>query len=893
MRINKIRLKNYIGVYNGMGLKELEIDFTTHFNKVNLIIGGNGSGKTTLMDSLHPFSGSGDRPRIIIDGLKGEKEIIYDHNGVTYTIYHEYTPNKTGHNVKSYIKRGETELNPNGNVGSFEELVKDNLGIDRLGLRLAKMSSSSSSIVNMTDSERKKYITDIQPSLELMISIHKRMVEKHKDIKTLLTRVSSKLSSIGDMGDASIRLDKMNIDIERVKNMYTDLRVQYNTIKNDISGIDYDTVVKRLSTINNRLENISAELRLMDYKKSKYNISDMNDLNNKRDSHLEALTKYKNDKINMENRASVLLSEISNLQSLIVNKESFINNTKSSLNTDQYRLLLAKYEEELSNIDLYVPKVNPEFSSIYNASDILSVENILGKLVDMVTDLYSSIEYGDEELKEAIYGSDAFDKIHKMHNEINQITEDIESNSSRIFNLRNVLKSTEILKNKPDECTISSCIFIRDALKVDIVKTQHEIDRLIDINEANNKKIASLNDRIHMYTASANSRVRVSRILDVRRTASTAVSRLPISCKELIMNEELFKSKLSQREIYIEHNLCDLIEVLDYDNRRRELIDKIDSCKDKLEGANKIDSIVNEYTRELHVMKATLTSNKEEYESCKHNIRECTFGVEKYEVSYNDIKNLSSIMDKITEMTNEHASLLKEADSIRISLTDYSNGMNRLSKLSKEIEDIKVTYKTLSEDRDTLVYKSKSIEKYEEEKKELEERYAKISLLKDISSSTKGIPIIYTDIYIKDTRKIANRLLTYILKDEYELLPFIVDDKSFKIPCRRGYDKKNDDISTMSAGEKSIMTLVLSVALLVQCGTEYNILLLDEIDGPLDVEKKEKFIMVLESIMELLEIEQVFVISHSNQFDAYSCNIIALNGSEMNNINNSDIIFKI
>ena len=49
IKINKITLKNFIGIYNGLGKKELVIDLTKLLDKdIIIILGENGTGKSTL-----------------------------------------------------------------------------------------------------------------------------------------------------------------------------------------------------------------------------------------------------------------------------------------------------------------------------------------------------------------------------------------------------------------------------------------------------------------------------------------------------------------------------------------------------------------------------------------------------------------------------------------------------------------------------------------------------------------------------------------------------------------------------------------------------------------------------------------------------------------------------
>ena len=76
MKIAELRLKNYIGIYNGLGLHEIKIDFTKSKNKITVIRGKNGSGKSTIYKALHILNDPND---VFIPGLQAEKSlIIYD-----------------------------------------------------------------------------------------------------------------------------------------------------------------------------------------------------------------------------------------------------------------------------------------------------------------------------------------------------------------------------------------------------------------------------------------------------------------------------------------------------------------------------------------------------------------------------------------------------------------------------------------------------------------------------------------------------------------------------------------------------------------------------------------------------------------------------------------------
>ena len=84
MRFTYIKLKNYIGIYQGCnGLKELYIDFTKCISNITLIIGKNGSGKTTIWEALQPIPIS---PSKFIEKEPGFIELDYMYNDILYSI---------------------------------------------------------------------------------------------------------------------------------------------------------------------------------------------------------------------------------------------------------------------------------------------------------------------------------------------------------------------------------------------------------------------------------------------------------------------------------------------------------------------------------------------------------------------------------------------------------------------------------------------------------------------------------------------------------------------------------------------------------------------------------------------------------------------------------------
>jgi DNA repair exonuclease SbcCD ATPase subunit len=159
--------------------------------------------------------------------------------------------------------------------------------------------------------------------------------------------------------------------------------------------------------------------------------------------------------------------------------------------------------------------------------------------------------------------------------------------------------------------------------------------------------------------------------------------------------------------------------------------------------------------------------------------------------------------------------------------------------------------------------------------KKLNKVYDEIGLVKKALSSKEGIPLRYTLNYLGNIENITNELLDIAYNGEKYIDKFDISPNSFSIPF---YNKgvRLPDVKYASQGELSFLSIALSFALASQTLKKYNIMLLDEIDGPLDTENREKFIRILENQIERIESEQNFLITHNDMFASYPIDIIDL-----------------
>ena len=136
-----------------------------------------------------------------------------------------------------------------------------------------------------------------------------------------------------------------------------------------------------------------------------------------------------------------------------------------------------------------------------------------------------------------------------------------------------------------------------------------------------------------------------------------------------------------------------------------------------------------------------------------------------------------------------------------------------------------------------------------------------------------------------------NSLLDTIYDGELQIEGFLIDENEFRIPFVKS-GVRIPDIVMASQGESSFISIVLSLSLIIQSMTKYDIICLDELDGPLDTRNREEFIRVLYSFIEQVNSEQIFIISHNNVFDNESIDLMLTGDIDIDNYKNANIIFK-
>ena len=918
MRLMYMRLKNFIGIQLGLGVKEIEIPFYNGKNKICMMIGANGSGKSTILDNAvpQPYVTGNDRAKIIIAGEDGEKEMWYQRGNLMYKLLIKYNWNKSteSHSTKGYILRitgdKEEQLNPNGNITSFKDIIDMEFMLDPAFMRLCKLSQEAVNISRMKTTERKTLMSSLLEEASAYIEYGKKVDGKCRFLNTTIKNLASKIDKVGNIEDIQnniLRLGKEWLATDSDLQTYKDkLAVTGNKLSElDLSGynqlVEYIDATKRNYNENSYtkskiISNNSASFKLKAYREKGIDKLDVREIEKiKILSEAEKDTKVKEEQ-EIRNNLNLIRAKFETTNAeLQVNIKHRDSVHRLELPED-IKKSITIYENQLRDIDMKLANVDV----VYESEKLLQIQDLVQEInqridrnLNIAPELFEALMINFEK-GSCISLKKQFDSKYEMNvgMEYNLMKKRIPAIQEKLYSLKAQRELKAKLDNRPTNCNIDSCPFIIDALGVpsnleeQIQQAENELDSLLAKQETarKNQEIYMDASKICLEFQEIYGMIKDNRELlddapdNWHFTVSAFVERIRnhsiFNDPNIDLNSHLIIASLNERYRDIVDNILPRL------NRDLELsqhtefilqsyIDKIESCQ----------NLLNEYSKEI--------------DSAKGKLNVYEFEIMDLSVFLEELNRLIETQTYIEDASTKLAEYHKEEEK-------YKELIELRNKLMKEYEDnnkMVTLYQSkldsLSKDREQYAYDEKLYYEYTDERKRLEESYVIHEKIRYALSSKTGIPLIFLDMYLNKTRLYANAILEELFGDEYKLCSFEINATEFRIPCEvRG--ELVSDIALMSSGERAIISLVLSLTLMYQSSSEgsYDIITLDEMDAVLDKTNRNRFVDALEKLMEIFNIEQILAVSHNDGFESYPVDLVLLRDYKLENTTNKTIIYK-
>lgn len=885
MRVKSLYLKNMKPIYRGSGKREIYIDFMKCKHNTILIVGPNGSGKSTIMDALQPLPES---PSMFLEHEEGMKIIEYLSDDILYEVKIIYPVSNTKQRTqtKAFLKKvfqngSEIELNPNGNIGSYKDALYSEFKLDPNFISLSQLSTEDRGIVEKTPSDRKKYVGSILDEIQVYNDIHKAIVKRSSIFKSMINSITAKINSIGKRDILEHELNSIESSMNVLQNSIDKCSKIISDNESMIRVIDPDgSIQQRYAQLNSEKIRINDKIKSIQILMSKY-ISKYPDVDKVLDkkSNLETSIRELDNHISrVQDRLSeLLITQEENYKSLQI-KQQKVQAMRSQFVIQDLKESIFSLNNSIAGYKAVFDQIGITDLSITKNEYVIGL-NTLKDLRDMVMNMrsYASNESIQNAIDLIYNNEDIFQIKRNNLNTIEMLENQIQQTKQDISYFKGLIDISSILDQRPPICEVDDCPFISNALEASKKEPQRRVQELsLELEELEK----DLRDNL-------NKKEEIEELLNTYQTIQNIIRN--------IQNNRSIIEKLPNGDIFGDKDKF-LTAILNGSN-----FNEINQLYQYIQRANIFESYQNDKER--------LT--KLEYEYKLHENK-----IEMIEEIDQEIKDLQQKLDSITEKVVSYQSEIKynkmqkeedeqelqklvsikemydQIQDLQFSKQATERGMEKLVGDMKVIEEsIRVIADTdqvllreksdlipLQQKRDDVKFSLNKLNEYEEELKVYNSKYNTIELIKKYSSPTKGgIQTLFMKLYMSKTLEITNELLSYLFQGELQLLPYIINDNEFRIPCKNiNSSVVNDDISSCSSAEKSMISMILSFALLKQSSTKYNILKMDEMDGALDQYNRSNFLTVLDIIMEKLEVENCFLVSHSSEIDMSNVDIVLL-----------------
>lgn len=863
MRIFKLRLVNYIGVYNGMGLHEIAIDFAKCQNTIVVIKGDNGSGKSTIFKAMTPLS---DDSSNFIPGKEVRKEISYlMEDGTIIQIQYNHPVDKNGQRKpgKCYIHKlangVETDLNPNGNMTEGKEMICTLFDFDPNFNTLAQLSSEDRGLADKKPAERKRFINSIMESMSVYNDLYKKLAKKSSALKATIGSINNKISSIGNKDMIANRIHTLEETLGSIEDRRALLLAEMGAIKNNIESINGDEVIKKVMEIKTKLQ-----------------------------SYTDKFTPSENDK-DLDSNIHKLSNDIAHIDGRL-----------ESLN---------KVSEQITTRLIELNKIIEDESIVMEFTNVTKPETLEENIKEIEARLETAKKHVDSNAKEITdYEFNTMDKIAKRIDDI------LQSTSNRSEAISYIYKELDI----PTVDTVKAAI---DSLEQKLALDRQSLDyqkklAALDVDEIPEKcalrdscplakksllknqasgKIEELSSEIEELCAKI---VEKKNLLNKVKDIWTAIQYLS-EAKELLTNNSNLLSKFGMN--YSENEIRSLLESSNsfipdytayYDAKNAQIAistitQELNTAKDHY---TKTLKEFNNYYQHKSALDNALAEKKSLME--KSELKDIQSLKEEREIKTKTI-DVFIIRKNRYEVYLQAQELRQQLDNLNKSYDTCIQLRDKLSLIKEELDDITVTkYPSIKDEIDKLKYKLVLYNDYVEEYKKFSNKYSIVETVKKYASPSTGIQTVFMGMYMNDIISTSNQLLSFLFNGEYVLHPFVINESEFRIPCS-GKGLLNDDISSMSTSQICMISMIISFALLHKSSSIYNIIKLDEMDGGLDSQNRVQFILLLQQMMSILGVSQCVMISHNSELNMSNADVIVLKNSDPNLKIDGNVIFRL
>ena len=892
VNLTRMKLTNFIGIYLGTGLKEFELDRTKSNNNIILLIGDNGSGKSSIISEMTPFPlehmGARNKSRILKDCV-GVKELDYLVDGyVVYKIKIVYDPTKsTKCFITKIIDGKEIDLNPNGNVESYMEVIEHELHIKKNYTNVGYLcgSGNSKNFISMTPTERNNYISEWMPEIAEFLDAFKLSSKILSKFKKDIDNYNKQIGTMSTI-NYELELNFLNSNIENITRQLKDIEskiVQLNTYQDQIlpNVKDFKYISDCVYQYKEYVNNHNVKLRDLEEKYKSLSSIDLNGNIDAKTLEIEQKINVLHDKLtHIDETIAILSSEIASNESLLNNDEKLTNMDIQTIHDSIYR-----NKENLSSIQ----------ESIHDYQDkyILSDDELktYSENHNVFTNFYQKLDAQFLYLNNFI----SLDSIQNMDN----LEESISNKEKRLLTLTEMDKTctdkltfvnneiykyehgnldTQILMKRPEFCIDHKCGIVEELLKYlnpkdNLKELYEESKKLLEESSKIKEEKQSIEQSLTDFKKGL---TYYKEIIDYLYRNNSIVSSMPDILMEYFVKEP--------SKIYICFNEIKLLmeDIYEYStiiNKKSELertIKDLENLKNMVTNNDKIQAKINELNIKYENSRNTKIKLIDEinksteiyniYKNARNIINERDTAYEKYNAETENLKKWKSVLhiwNKSTYVYNSNKNYLE--NTLLVQKTNLENELMNLNKKRDEMTTFFISKRQIESMRN-----------------EIQEKFNRVNILNKIWSPKVGYPSWKIEEFLNDLTIKTNSDMTSMWGSDLRIKEFKLDASEFSIIMEKeGVEIK--DASLCSQGERETINAAISFSI-IESNIEnngYDVLRLDEVDGPLDEKRRIGFIDMIQKRVNEMNCDSCFIITHNGEFEDIPCDIILLKGAKV------------
>lgn len=908
MVIDKVTFHNWVGFYYGMHTDTFEIDFTKRKHRMCLVFGTNGSGKTTLLEGLTLFtniySSVRDSNDFIITDENGNRDgsrIIEFHDDKdTYVSKVYWLTDKT----KAYLFRTtggiEEDLNPSGNVTTYNEQLELRFGLTKDLDRLLFLGPGMKDIISLTPSERKNQISKFTPSIEKYLELYKGSAKYYSKLKSDIAVVTSELHKLGDDRDKIISLrDSSKAKYEKTLEDLQFLKhVESTTVKTiDMLSINGQSIIgiydNKVDQYNEQCKDLNVVNGLFKQYTAKYGIS-----SNLHEPEYQAeynkvhdeLVKIQFSAENFRKHERELIDLKTNLMKTVETQRNYLNQYISENDPEKFKREQSALHDELVSVESSIEELK-KFPGLEDPKNILFdlddstkylvfVDNLMNRLT-MISDYYTEGSILEKWINGTISELNPEQMICELRQKLSEKQKEYDSIRDKLAYSNTNKELYELFKEIPKDCKNPNCPFVKRAK--DLTDNSNSHNEIINQLDSISSEISGINSKITDCESLG------KRVLDFEHEIQN-LGNFINGYTELISKFPDFKVISDLREIFKWTNFL-LPRARKYSefshvmNRYSELLDRVNELSDIIQKTTNFDLEVQKMREELDSTEKSAIKVQNDLQQLYNENQSISAQEACCQEKLSDLEKIIDNRRFLVEGLKRYDELKKDIKKLRRHYIASRFFTDRLSELRKKIQITSSDLKQYEVDLNSAEYNLRRYDEFVIQRDKLNKEYELLDTLRKCWSPTTGIPLIFIEGFMNQLVQDSNKYLAEIFTDKYFLISgFKIDDKNFYILIDRGGDELNrsSDASQCSGAERSMLTTVLSLALLKQIarsGQAFNITRFDEIDGALDYDKRRVFTSILTGLLDEIKGEQTFFITHSDAIQD-SADVILLSGSD-------------